>query len=363
MNDNRIPPGVIPDALIVSWSDPFGRTGPYDLSPMRSVLCLLTLTLALQTPAADPPATRVSALALGDYYWVVENHNPTIEDRNGFWLRRIFLTVDQTLSESLTARLRFEANGPGDFTSSTILEPYLKDAWLKWRQSEALTLIVGMAPNPVFQSVEDFWGYRSLEKTPLDLQRFVNTRDVGVGIAGRVKSGLRYHVAVGNGANIGGETDSGKQLSVLVGTDRGPFLFEVSGEVNDRAAENRSTIQAMAGWRREGRRAGVLFAHQTRDVASGDDVDLDVASAFLVYPIRPRAIAIARVDRMFDPNPEGALIPYLPFDPTSASTLVIAGVDFKLHANFGVIPNLELVSYDEDVNSDLLARISFYYSF
>lgn len=327
------------------------------MQPMRSLIFLLALASIPATLHAQTPSTRVSAHALGDYYWVGQHHNDSLEGRNGFWFRRVFLTLDQTLSESLTARLRFEANGPGDFISSANVEPYVKDAWLKWRRSEALSLIVGMAPNPVVQSAEDFWGYRSLEKSPLDLHRMANTRDVGVGIAGRAR-GIRYHVAAGNGANVGGETDSGKQIAMLVGVDPGPFLFELSAEVNERDAGDRSTIQGMAGWRRGAMRLGALYAHQDRD-----EIDLDVLSIFGVYPIQSNVIAVVRLDRMFHPNPEGPLVPFLPFDATSPSTLLIAGVDFKLHSQFGVIPNVEYVTYDDAVSSDLLARVSFYYTF
>jgi hypothetical protein len=323
---------------------------------MRPLILLVALAFASQT-LAQAPSTKVSAHAIGDYYWVVQHHNENLENRNGFWFRRVFLTLDQTLSESLTARLRFEANGPGDFTSSTILDPYVKDAWLKWKSSEALTLIVGMAPNQVVQSGEDFWGYRSLEKSPLDLHRLNNTRDVGVAVAGRI-SEFHYHAAIGNGANIGGETDAGKQVSMLVGVTPAPFLFELSAEHNDRDVEQRSTVQALAGWHREGMRAGLLFAHQTRN-----DIELDVLSVFGVYPIRANAVAVVRLDRMFHPNPEGAAMPFLPFDPQSASTLLIAGLDFKLNPHFGLIPNVEYVTYDEDSSSDVLPRITFYYTF
>jgi hypothetical protein len=322
----------------------------------RFILLLLLLFLLLLTQPLFAQ-TKVSALAIGDYYWVLQHHNESLENRNGFWLRRIFLTVDQTLGESITARFRLEANGPGDFTSSTTLEPYVKDAWLKWKRNEALSVIVGMAPNPVLQSGEDFWGYRPLEKSPLDLHRLSNPRDLGVGVTGRL-SRFRYHLVVGNGANIGGETDAGKQVSMLVGVDQGPFLLELSGEHNDRDVEQRSTIQVQAGWHREGKRAGVLVAHQTRN-----DIDLDIASVFGVYPIRSNAVAVVRVDRMFHPNPEGAAIPFLPFDPQSASTLFIAGLDFKLHKQFGVIPNVEFITYDEEASADLLPRVTFYYSF
>src|SRR5687768_12218538 len=129
---------------------------------MRSILAVLLIFASAAAAQETQPSTKISVVAFGDYYWVAENHNESIENRNGFWIRRIFLSVDQILGPSLTARLRFEANQPGDFTSSTTLQPFVKDAWLRWKQSDALTVIAGMTPDPVVQSAEDFWGYRPL---------------------------------------------------------------------------------------------------------------------------------------------------------------------------------------------------------
>jgi hypothetical protein len=69
---------------------------------------------------------------------------------------------------------------------------------------------------------------------------------------------------------------------------------------------------------------------------------------------------------MFHPNPEGAAIPYLPFDPQSKSTLAIAAVDFKLNKSFGIIPNVECVMYDgtsPSPHDDVIPRITVYYTY
>ncbi|HEX8617857.1 MAG TPA: hypothetical protein VF911_09765, partial [Thermoanaerobaculia bacterium] len=124
-------------------------------------------------------------------------------------------------------------------------------------------------------------------------------------------------------------------------------------------AADRSTMQGFALWHNETARIGLQYAHQARQNAD----DFDVASLFGVCNLSARLALIGRVDRMFDSNPEGDRIPYLPFDPTRASTLYIAGVDWKLHKNLSIIPNVEYVHYDGGGENDLLPRVTFFFTF
>src|SRR5688500_11332766 len=175
-----------------------------------------TALIAQDVPQPWYAVTKISALAYADYYGIVEHHDEDLEGKNGFLLRRIYLTFDRTISPSLSARLRFEANQPGDFTSGANLEPYVKDAWVRWKKSDALELTLGISPTPTFDSIEQWWGYRAVEKTPLDLQRWSPSRDFGLALAGRGGPGnrFRYHFMAGNGASTGSETNPGKQISL-----------------------------------------------------------------------------------------------------------------------------------------------------
>ncbi|HYK00629.1 MAG TPA: hypothetical protein VE974_02655 [Thermoanaerobaculia bacterium] len=324
---------------------------------MKPLAVLLLLSLSLT--AQEKPVT-ISGLVIGDYYTVVSHHDEEAEGMNGFWIRRGYLTFDRTLSDDLSARLRFEVNSPGDFRTSANIEPYVKDAWVKWRARPALDVMVGMMPTPAFENVERLWGYRSIEKTPLDLQRMASSRDLGVGIMGG-SGRLKYHVVAGNGSNTGAETNEGKKVggAVSLAPSKGTF-FELYADTEDRPGDaDRSTLQGFAFWQNDRARAGLQYAHQTRD----DTGDLDVASVFAVYNLNDTYALIARIDRMFDPNPEGDRIPYLPFDPTRESTLFLAGLDWKLHKNLSIIPNVEYVQYAGGGDADLLPRVTLYFTF
>ena len=51
----------------------------------------------------------------GDYYYVLAHHDETVEGNNGFWLRRVYFTYDNTLSDTLRHALPPGDEQPGRF--------------------------------------------------------------------------------------------------------------------------------------------------------------------------------------------------------------------------------------------------------
>lgn len=336
----------------------------------RAILVMAVLAIAAPAGAQTLPdwleGTEVSVLFFGDAYWMAEHHDPAVEGENGFWIRRIYLTLDHRISERFDAQLRLEANSPGDFSSADRLDPFVKDAWLRWN-GERTDVIAGLSSTPTWGLIEGFWGYRAVEKTPLDLQRMGAARDLGLALKGSFAAGerFRYHAMVGNGSGVGGETNEGKKAMLSLGFHPSPSVFaELYGDFEDRSGdEERTTLQGFVGWRWARGRAGLQLAHQQRDLAAGTSRDLDLASVFAVVQIGPRLNALARVDRMFDPNPEGPRIAYLPFSPRAESTFALAGLEIVLDEAVSVIPNVEALFYDatdggEDPDSTLVPRVT-----
>ncbi|MEE8348663.1 MAG: porin [Acidobacteriota bacterium] len=323
----------------------------------------------VQEPVVDR-ALKISGLVFGDLYWNAAGHDESLKDRNGFWFRRIYLGFDKTMAEQLDMRLRFEMNSAGDFRSNAKLEPFVKDAYLRWKFTDQHQTYLGLSSTPTWNVVEGFWSYRSLEKTVLDLQRMGASRDLGVAFRGSLGSEkkVRYHLMVGNGSSTRGETNKGKGTSASLGFyPNDSLIFELYSDYDQRPLQaDRNTYQVFLGYKRNWGRLGIQYAHQKR---KGDSkVDLDVLSLFGFVDVSPRVTLIGRYDRMFDPNPEGAKIPYIPFDPTAKFHFFLAGIDWKVSEGFSLIPNVEVVRYDkrEDgtrPDTDLILRITFYYKF
>ncbi len=326
------------------------------------------------SPAQDTPqndrAIKISGYAMGDFYWVAASHDESLKDRNGFWFRRIYLTFDKAMTDQLDMRLRLEMNSAGDFTSDNRLEPFAKDVYLRWKFTDSHHSYLGLSNTPTFTVLEDFWGYRAVEKTVLDLQRMAASRDLGVAFKGSVGSEqkVRYHLMVGNGSSTRGETDRGKGTLASLGFyPNDSLILELYSDYDQRPQQaDRNTYQAFLGYKRDWGRLGIQYAHQDR---KGDSkVDLDVLSFFGFVNVSPRVSIIGRYDRMFDPNPEGAKIPYLPFDPTAKFHFFLTGIDWKVSEEFSLIPNLEVVRYDEREDgtrpaTDVIPRVTFFYRF
>lgn len=327
-----------------------------------------TAVQAQGTQGGEGKGGRLSGYAFGDVYWMAANHETAYEGQNGFWFRRIYFTYDQALGGAFDMRIRFEFNSPGDFKTKAKLEPFIKDAYVRWTRG-GHSVYLGVSPTPTWEVIEGIWGYRSVEKTPLDLQKFGESRDFGVAVQGRLdaKARVRYHVMLSNGGGTASETNKGKMLLGSLGAQLTDALFlEVYADWDNRPARtDRYTWQVFAAYRRPDYRVGLQFAQQARQQEQGETEKLELVSGFLVARLAQKLHALARVDRMFDANPDGGKISYLPFDAEARSVFVVAGVDYTPHASVHLIPNLEFVGYERTFGyrpeHDLMVRLTFYY--
>jgi hypothetical protein len=342
------------------------RPSPWRLVSPVLAASLLSLVIA-PAPRALAGETSFSGLFFGDYYWIVSHNDKSIQDRTAFWIRRAYFTVDHPLDEGIETRFRLEMNDPGDFTTSSRLTPYLKEAWVKWALGDH-ALVAGLGPTPTWHRVEAVWGYRFLEKTPLDLQRLGTATDLGVGMNGAFGSGKRayYRVMLSNGGGTSSEADKGKRIMGSLGQSLASGLvFEIYGEsFAGSGSTNSYTVQGFVGRTAETMRWGVQYAKQIQEQPSGGDIDIDLVSVFAAWRARETMWLVGRVDHLFDPNPDAGDIAYLKLDPTAEQTLFIGGVDFVLRGKIHLVPNIEAVVYSEEngasPDEDIFARLTLY---
>lgn len=323
--------------------------------------------------AEEPPAPafKLSGLAFGDYYYVAQSHRDALEGRNGFWLRRVYFTYDHTLSKAFSLRLRFEANSKGDFVSSGVVTPYLKDAYLKWSFG-AQSLAFGLAPTPAIDFVDTFQGYRSLEKSPVDLYRWDGSRDLGLLAQGQLGGGRRtsYAFQFGNGSGTGSETDASKSVRGQLAHRFAPGLvLEAYADWQDRPeGRDVSTLEALAGWQRPKWRASLEYGRQRRRGAgpAGEDLALDFLSAFAVVQVSGRVALVGRVDRSFDPVPNGETTDYLPLAETARPLLGYVAADVAVVKTVHLMPNVEAVAYDhasgDTPRTDVVPRLTLFFT-
>ncbi|MFH5832876.1 hypothetical protein [Halalkalibaculum sp. DA384] len=321
---------------------------------------------------------EISGRVYSDYFWVASNHNNDLEGKNGFWIRRVYFTYDYQISEAFSGRFRLEGNSPGQFNTEAKITPVVKDLYLQW-ENDQHQILAGISPTPTFALVEDVWGYRSVEKSPLDLLKFASSRDFGIAFEGELDTDgrLNYHFMVGNGNSNSSETNPGKKFMLSLSYELTDHLVaEVYGDYNDQF-ENQDwfTLQGFLGYQSDSFNLGLLFAHQQRQNATqysaGNEVDLslEVASVFSNFTLSEKMQGFLRVDRTFD-NINGVQNnDYFPISSQSASTILIAGLDFELDNNIHLMPNLEAAIYDESdltgttPGTDLIPRLTLAYNF
>jgi hypothetical protein len=314
---------------------------------------------------------KFSGLTFGDYYYVVKNHDKSIKDQHGFWFRRIYFTYDYTVDEDWSARLRLEMSNKGDFQSNSTIVPVVKDAWLRYKFSNQ-SVYLGITGTPTFALIEDTWGYRSVEKVPVDLYKMGSSKDFGIALKGKIGPGgiLNYHAMYSNGNGNKQEIDKGKagMLAFSVQLKNG-LIFEVYGDYADQPNHTDTYIlQGFVAYKSDLFRVGIQFTNQWIQQTNADKRKLGIISGFATRDISKCFSLLLRGDRSFDANPKADGIDFIPFDPTAKFTLIIFGIDFHPVKNVKIIPNIEFAKYDKNSvgitpGDDLFARITYYWSF
>ncbi len=311
---------------------------------------------------------------IAEYFSVLNHHDEDIQDRHGLWMRRIYLTYNNTLTDNIKMRLRMEMASPGDFSSAT-LNPFVKDAYLSSKIA-GQELKAGIFGPPTFELVEKVWGYRPLEKTPLDLQKWASSRDFGVGVKGHIDSGkmLSYFLMFGNGSSNKAEDNKGKKLYASLGFAPSK-AFVVEGYIdNEHSKDDKvySIYQGFAAVKGDWGRVGVQVAHRNykQTVEGDDDVkdNWDLLSAFAVFSVSEKLDIIARFDKVMDANSSGHKISYIPFADNAPSNLIIGALAFTVAKNVQLIPNVKVVFYDDPEegdtpDNDFYANMTLYFKF
>lgn len=340
-----------------------------------ALVCFLAISMSANMAMAQVnvgESGTIKGTVFGDFYWIPSNHNADLEGNNGFWFRRVRFTYDRELSDSFSSRFRLDMSSEGDFLTSSKIVPALKDAYLKWA-NEDHAIYVGITSVPTWGVVEDVWAYRSVEKTPLDLQGFGSSRDFGIKVQGSMgkEDKIGYNFMFGNGSGDRNELNSGKKFMLAVNYQlSNHWIVEAYGDFNGQPnSRNIYTAQGFLGYQSEDLKVGALYAYQFRNNTLVDgDLNLNLASVFANYKISDGVKSFLRVDHMFDPNPSGEGIDYIPFSDQAESTLIIAGVDLTLDPGIHLIPNIETVVYGENSlgatpDADLIPRLTLVYNF
>jgi len=331
----------------------------------------------------DYPRGRISGYLFGDAYYNVvgqDVHSYTGDadnlpvnvtgdptkvigrDLNGFQIRRIYFQADNDLSAKYSTRFRLEADSKS-LSSDGKISVAVKAAYLQAKNVlPGGNFFFGMLPTPIFENPEEFWGYRSLEKTIGDFRGVASSADLGVEMKGFVDADhkLGYSAMIGDGTGQKPETNRYKRFYFALPLRPVEALrLEPYVDYEDQpGAQEKSTYKLFAGWELKRIAIGTELLDARVHSATGTVAEPVGISVYARTKQTHKVNLVGRFDR-WQPNTRAA--------NRIDSDLYIAGLDWEPYHDVHLIPNIEATQYHAKgtavapPNHDLQARITFYY--
>ncbi len=350
---------------------------------MKKVSLILMIALAITLIPASalaqfkPDTGEIKGYMIGEYYYNFNHHTGSIDDggfegRHGFWFRRIYFTYNNKLSDTVKMRLRLEMASPGDFVTSSTLDPFVKDAYLSFNLGAGASLVAGIQGPPSFGNEEDIWGYRSLEKTPLDLYKWTSSRDFGLSLKGG--ESFLFHFMIGQGSSNKAETNNGKKIFGSLGYQSGGLFIEAVAQYERvKSGDNDIILKGFGAYSGDWGRIGVLYAFRDYKKDGADDsLAYNILSAFAVIKVGEKVELIGRYDMNFGDGYKesfkGSGISYVPFANNMEFSLIIAALSYQVHKNVWIIPNVKLAMYNgpdegEKADNDFYGNLTLWFKF
>jgi hypothetical protein len=354
---------------------------------MKKIFFLFFLLIFLESlNAQDKSPMKISGLFFLDYFENV-SRDPDIsnlkntaltgmKDFHGFQFRRIYFTLDYNISELITARFRLEADGVELTPKSSKISPFIKDAYIKFKNVfNGSDVSVGIQPTLGYEVSETVWGYRSLEKTQLDLRNILSSRDMAVSIKGKFdnEGTFNYGLQYGNSSGLKPESDNSKRLSAIFHIKPlKNFHITVYGEQNYFATDtNRTNLSIFAGYSENEKfsiGSELFMTSQAKSFQKAGETELQSLkkfgfSVFGHYYFLSDFAVLVRYD-MFDPNTDNNI-------KGDSRKYFVAGIDWKIDKKCSIIPNIQYETYekiiagnvDKSFDPSLNARITIVYNY
>jgi len=318
------------------------------------LVLLIAFSIALFPVVAGaqfkPESGEIKGYMVNEYYDNWQHHDEDIKGRHGFWFRRIYFTYNNKLSDNIKMRFRLEMNSTSDLFSAATLVPFVKDAYIDFKLG-ASNLTVGIMGPPSYTQLEDIWGWRPLEKTPLDLYKWQSSRDMGVSLKGG--KNVVYHVMFANGSSNKSEINNGKKLYGALGYKNGGFFVEAMAQY-ERAKDKDDDIilQGFGAYSADWGRVGLQYAYREYKQEDKDSLPYNILSAFAIYKFSKTVELIGRYDMNFGEGYEtkfsGSGIDYVPFANNHEFSFIIAALSWQVHKNVWLMPNIKFATYKEN---------------
>ncbi|MBC8256211.1 MAG: hypothetical protein H8E85_02790 [Candidatus Marinimicrobia bacterium] len=316
---------------------------------MRKLITVLTVfTMLTLSYAGDG---KVGGLVFYDYSYDLAEDAGNI---NSFALQRVYFTYKQKISDGISYKFQTDIN-----YKNSPKNLYLKNAKVDW-ESPLGKFTIGLQGMNVFNVTEKTWGFRFIEKSPMDLHKFSSSADMGIGYNGKFNN-LNYSLMITNGTGYkNNEDDEHKKMSVqlvygekkLVKKDgyNGGVSFTMEPyEVDSVTTENKTVISLFGGFAGGSLRVGGEFDMLT-DAAT--DITEQIIAFYASYAVTDKLEGLVYID-MFDPNTD---------TDNDGKTYIIAGMNFSPDEGLIITPNIRMTTPEEGDKTTILT-VNFQFKF
>jgi hypothetical protein len=366
-----------------------------ELAPMNRRLWIAAWMLMAAVPAAvhaqatvtptppDFPRGSISGYMFGDLYYNAAgnpNHvydangndlgqtnisgSPVItRDLNGAQLRRVYFQLDNDFSIKYSSRFRLEADSKS-LTSDGKVGVAVKAAFLKIRNLYPRgDMYFGIIATPTFENAEEYWQYRSIEKTIADFRGLAPSADFGLEVKGFADGQhiVGYSAMVGNGGGQKPETNRSKRAYFALPLRwKDVHLEPYVDYENIFDAKDKATYKVFAGYDIPHGALGYEYVEQVTHRSVGVYGYAVGHSFFARYTARTTLAAFARVDLWAtDQNTPNRV----------NQQLYIAGFDWSPFKDVHIEPNVESMQYVAKgtgvvpAHHDLQLRLTLFWKF
>ena len=300
---------------------------------MKKIFIVVSIFLIFSVTNAQE---KIWAKVFFDY-----SYNKDAAPNNEFEIHRAYFTYQNQITESISYKFTTDV---GRTTKDDRLTAYLKNALIKWKTKFG-SFVFGLQGMNVFKIQEGNWGYRFLEKSPMDQYEFASSADLGIGYYNKLGGKINFGLTLTNGTGYKhSENDQYKKISanIYYGSDK----LDKSGKYNYGAIITQETYDFTSGSIMSAKSKmvyGVFGAFQLMKLRLGAEFDMRtiggpetknmIISAYANYALYSKLDIFARFDN-YDPNTDLA---------DDANIYVIAGVDYKPGKGLYIAPNIRYV--------------------
>ena len=276
--------------------------------------------------------------------------------KGSFAFDRVYFTYKNSISDDLAFKFQTDV---GQVAEDPRLTAYLKKAQLDWK-SPVGKITLGMQGMNMFNVTEKTWGFRFLEKSPMDKHGFSSSADMGVGYSGKLDD-LSFSALITNGSGYKKqENDAYKKMSFqlvygekkLIKNNGFNIGTAVSMEPYTGAGgeESKTVMSFFSGYAGSGLRIGGEFDMMTD---SNGDVTQQIMAFYSSYRLMDNLEGLLYVD-MYDVDVDA---------DEDSETYIIAGLNYYPTKGLIVTPNVRMTSFEDGSDGQTMFKMSFQFKF